>query len=62
MLMPQLSDFKADFYDLVILDYLMPSLDGLQMYDMLREKTIRKGCITYSKTGISRSWKHSRCY
>lgn len=33
-----LSDFKPDFYDLVILDYLMPSLDGLQMYDKLREK------------------------
>ena len=33
-----LSDFKADFYDLVILDYLMPSLDGLQMYDKVREK------------------------
>lgn len=25
-----LSDFKPDFYDLVILDYLLPSLDGLQ--------------------------------
>lgn len=33
-----LSDFKPDFYDLVILDYLLPSLDGLQLYDKLREK------------------------
>jgi two-component system, OmpR family, response regulator ResD len=33
-----LSDFKADFYDLVILDYLLPGLDGLQLYDKLREK------------------------
>jgi DNA-binding response OmpR family regulator len=33
-----LSDFKADFYDLVILDYLLPGLNGLQLYDKLREK------------------------
>jgi DNA-binding response OmpR family regulator len=30
--------FKPDFYDLVILDYLLPSLNGLQLYNKLREK------------------------
>jgi two-component system, OmpR family, response regulator ChvI len=33
-----LSDFKPDFYDVVILDYLLPNLNGLQLYDKLREK------------------------
>jgi DNA-binding response OmpR family regulator len=33
-----LSDFKPNTYDLVILDYLLPDLNGLQLYDMLREK------------------------
>ena len=33
-----LSDFKPDFYDLVILDYLLPNLNGLQLFDKLREK------------------------
>ena len=32
------SDFKPDFYELVILDYLLPGLNGLQLYDLLREK------------------------
>src|SRR5918911_346737 len=29
---PALSDFKADLYDLVILDLIMPSIDGLDLY------------------------------
>jgi two-component system, OmpR family, response regulator ChvI len=30
--------FKPDFYYLVILDYLLPSLNGLQLYNKLRER------------------------
>ena len=32
-----LSDFKADLYDLVILDLTMPSIDGLDLYQEMRK-------------------------
>ena len=43
--------FKPDFYDLVILDYLLPSLNGLQLYNKLREKdeSIRAVFLTASQ-------------
>ncbi len=31
-----LSEFKSNYYGLVILDYLMPSLNGLDLYGRLR--------------------------
>ncbi len=33
-----LDSYKANFYDLVILDILMPKLDGFQLYIKIREK------------------------
>jgi DNA-binding response OmpR family regulator len=43
--------FKPDFYDLVILDYLLPSLNGFQLYNKLRErdKSIRGVFLTASQ-------------
>lgn len=32
-----LKEFKSNFYDLVILDYLMPYLDGMQLYNKVKE-------------------------
>jgi DNA-binding response OmpR family regulator len=32
-----LSDFKADLYDLVIVDLTMPSIDGLDLYQEMRK-------------------------
>jgi two-component system, OmpR family, response regulator ChvI len=45
-----LSDFKPDLYDLVILDYLLQGINGLQLYDMLREKdkSVRAVLLTAS--------------
>jgi DNA-binding response OmpR family regulator len=33
-----LIEFKPNYYDLVILDYLMPSLDGVELYKAIKEK------------------------
>lgn len=43
--------FKPDYYDLVILDYLLPSPDGLQLYNKLREKdkSVRDVFLTASQ-------------
>jgi two-component system catabolic regulation response regulator CreB/two-component system response regulator ChvI len=45
-----LSDFKPDLYDVVILDYLLQGINGLQLYDMLREKdkSVRAVLLTAS--------------
>ena len=32
-----LSDFKADLYDLVILDLTMPNIDGIDLYQEMRK-------------------------
>jgi two-component system, OmpR family, response regulator ChvI len=32
-----LGDFKADLYDLVLLDIKMPKMDGFELYDKIRE-------------------------
>ena len=33
-----LIEFRPNYYDLVILDYLMPSLDGVELYKAIKEK------------------------
>ncbi len=33
-----LDSYKANFYDLVILDILMPKLDGFQLYIKMRKR------------------------
>jgi DNA-binding response OmpR family regulator len=43
--------FKPGSYDLVILDYLLPSLSGFQLYNKLREKdkSVRAVFLTASQ-------------
>ena len=33
-----LKKFKPSYYDLVILDYIMPNLNGFELYERLRQK------------------------
>ena len=35
-----LSNFKPDYYDLVILDIKMPKMDGFELYDELKRKIV----------------------
>jgi DNA-binding response OmpR family regulator len=33
-----LSEFKPDFYDLMLLDIIMPKMNGFELYDELKKK------------------------
>jgi DNA-binding response OmpR family regulator len=36
-----LDNYKANFYDLIILDIKMPKMDGFELYVKIRKKTIK---------------------
>ena len=40
-----LSKFRPNYYDLAVLDYLMPHLNGLELYRRIREIDSRIRCI-----------------
>ena len=43
--------FKPDYYDLLILDYLMPQLNGIELFKRLREtRKVSKTNVTYCKS------------
>ncbi|MFI5405819.1 MAG: response regulator [Nitrososphaerales archaeon] len=46
-----LKEFKASYYDLVILDYLMPGMNGLELYKILRQsdESIKALILTASR-------------
>lgn len=49
-----LSHFKPNYYDVVILDYLLPSVNGLQLYRKLRaiDDSIKAIVLTASQEAI----------
>jgi hypothetical protein len=36
-----LSKFKPDYYDLLLIDVKMPKIDGFELYEKIKEKTIK---------------------
>lgn len=49
-----LVEFKPNYFDLVILDYLMPSLNGIELYKKMREidKSVKVMILTASHEQI----------
>ena len=49
-----LSSFKPDLYHLVILDIMMPMMDGFVLYEQLKEIYSRmKVCFLTASAGVS---------
>jgi DNA-binding response OmpR family regulator len=56
-----LDSYKANFYDLVILDILMPKLDGFQLYIKIREKDPKvKICFLTAITTFNEDFRKIR--
>ena len=45
-----LSKFRPNYYDLAVLDYLMPHLNGLELYRRIREIDSRIKCSILTAT------------
>ena len=52
-----LSNFKAGYYDLIIIDYDLPSFNGVQLYDKLKsvDNSVRVVILTASQERIETS-------
>jgi DNA-binding response OmpR family regulator len=56
-----LNNYKANFYDLVILDIKMPKMDGFELYVKLREKDPKvKICFLTAITTFKEDFRKSR--
>ena len=45
-----LSEFRPNYYDIAVLDYLMPHLNGLELYRRIREIDPRMECCIITAT------------
>jgi DNA-binding response OmpR family regulator len=52
-----LSNFKAGYYDLIIMDYLLPNFNGVQLYNKLKsiDNSVRVVILTASQERIETS-------
>jgi DNA-binding response OmpR family regulator len=56
-----LDNYKINFYDLIILDILMPKMDGYEMYAKLREKDSKvKICFLTAITTFNEDFRKVR--
>ena len=56
-----LDNYKVNFYDLVILDILMPKMDGYELYIKLREKDSKvKICFLTAITTFNEDFRKTR--
>ena len=54
-----LNNYKANFYDLVILDILMPKMNGFELYVKIKEKdpSVKVCFLTASEFYYEKVWK-----
>jgi DNA-binding response OmpR family regulator len=56
-----LDNYKANFYNLIILDILMPKMDGFQLYTKIREKDPKvKICFLTALTTFNEGFRKTR--
>jgi DNA-binding response OmpR family regulator len=56
-----LDNYKVNFYDLIILDILMPKMDGYELYTKLREKDSKvKICFLTAITTFNEDFRKIR--
>jgi DNA-binding response OmpR family regulator len=56
-----LDNYKANFYDLIILDIKMPKMDGFQLYTKIREKDHRvKICFLTAIATFNEDFRQTR--
>jgi DNA-binding response OmpR family regulator len=56
-----LNNYKANFYDIVILDIKMPKMDGFELYSKLREKDSKtKICFLTASEMFYEEFRYSR--